>query len=60
MKRVNAALYALNPARYILVSGLTEGAPTCPFGNHYKFIGFDTEEKVFVRFTKSVFKRLIS
>ena len=60
MKRINAELYIKNPARYILLPGSTKGAPTCPYGNEYNFVGFDKEEKVFVRFTKSVFKKLIS
>ena len=59
MKRINAELYIKNPSRYILVPGSTNGAPTCPFGNNYQWIGFDKEEEVYVRFTKSVFKKLI-
>jgi hypothetical protein len=59
MKRISAEIYAQNPTRYSLVSGLNEGAPMCPFGNHYQWIGFDNEEQNYVRFTKSVFKKLI-
>lgn len=36
MKKINAEIYVNNPSRYILVSGLQDGAPTCPFGNHFK------------------------
>lgn len=47
------------PDRYELRPGVSEGAPLCPFGNHYEWIGFDKEENIYVRFTKSVFKKLI-
>jgi hypothetical protein len=47
------------PDRYELRSGSSEGAPLCPFGNHFQWIGYDKELKEYVRFSKSVFKKLI-
>ena len=47
------------PARYELRSGSSEGAPLCPYGNHFQWIGYDKEALEYVRFTKSVFKKLI-
>lgn len=35
-------------------------APLCPFGNQRKFIGFDKEKNEYVRFTKSVLKKILS
>ena len=60
LKRVNSTSYNRNSSRYILVPGTTKGAPLCPFGNYYQWIGYDNDEKEFVRFTKSVFKKLIA
>ncbi|MFK7808253.1 MAG: hypothetical protein AB8F74_10675 [Saprospiraceae bacterium] len=51
--------YLLDPNRYELRSGYTAGAPACPFGNHYEWIGFDKQSEEYLRFTKSVFKLLI-
>lgn len=59
IEKIDAAMYNKNPTRYSLVSGASKGAPFCPYGNTYAWIGYDKQEKVFVRFTKSVFKRLI-
>lgn len=59
MRKVNVATYLENPNRYELRMGSEEGAPACPFGNHYAWIGYDKEEKEYVRFTKRLFKRLI-
>ncbi|WP_177761346.1 hypothetical protein [Flavobacterium sp. I3-2] len=59
MEKINNALYLANSNRYILVSGDLEDTPKCPFGNNYKWIGFDLEEKKYIRFTKSVFKKLV-
>lgn len=53
------ATFLQDPNRYELRSGRSEGAPNCPFGNHYEWIGFDKKEQKYVRFTKSVFKKLI-
>lgn len=57
--RVDYNMYSENPDRYSLVSGMTAGAPLCPYGNKYKWIGYDKEEKQFVRFSKAAFKRII-
>ena len=59
MRKVNKATYLENPSRYELRKGTAEGAPLCPYGNHYQWVGFDLEEKEYVRFTKSVFKELV-
>lgn len=59
IKKVNMEQFMDLPDRYTLVDGSLEGAPLCPYGNQYQWIGFDIEEKEYVRFTKSVFKLLI-
>ncbi|MBX9733766.1 MAG: hypothetical protein K2X37_06870 [Chitinophagaceae bacterium] len=59
MDKVTAAMYQENPGRYILVSGHQDGAPTCSFGNVQQWVGYDNQEKKFIRFTKSVFKQLV-
>lgn len=59
MRKINKEAFLLNPLRYELRKGNIEGAPLCPFGNHYQWIGFDYENQEYVRFTKSVFKHLI-
>jgi len=56
--RVDASTYASEPGRYVLVDGHSAGAPSCPFGNIQDLVGYDTKDKVYVRFTKSVYKRL--
>lgn len=35
-------------------------APLCRFGNRRKFIGFDKQRNEYIRFTKSVLKRILS
>lgn len=60
LRKVNMESYLLAPARYELRSGLEAAAPPCPYGNRYQWIGFDTETSEYVRFTKSVFKKLVS
>ena len=59
LKVITAAEYDISPSRYELRKGTRSDAPPCPFGNRFKWIGFDTIEKKYVRVTKSVFKRLI-
>ena len=53
------AEYLEEPARYELRSGRETGAPLCPNGNHYEWVGFDKVAQEYLRFTKSVFKLLI-
>lgn len=60
LPRINKQLFDLDPERFQLLSGETEGAPLCPYGNKYEWIGFDKQEQIFVRFTKSVFKKLLN
>ena len=57
---VSAELYNLNPIRYELRKGSAPGAPPCPYGHQFKWIGYDKEEMKYVRVTKSVFKRMIN
>jgi len=59
MRKVNMEEYLLDQERFELQSGEVEGAPLCPYGNHYKWVGYDKYECEYVRFTKSVFKLLI-
>ena len=59
MRKITMAQYLEQPKRFELRSGLASDAPLCPYGNHYQWIGYDREEKEYVRFTKSVFKLLI-
>ena len=56
--RVDASSYASEPGRYILVDGHSAGAPSCTFGNVQEVVGYDIKDKVYVRYTKSVYKRL--
>lgn len=51
--------YLASPDRYELRPGNAESAPVCPYGNAYRWIGFDRESGEYIRFTKSVFKKLI-
>ena len=60
MRRVNMEMYKANPERYSLRPGNSEGAPPCPYGNTYQWIGYDNEVEEYVRFTKSVFKLLVN
>ncbi|MEO5889484.1 MAG: hypothetical protein ABIQ31_04485 [Ferruginibacter sp.] len=60
MDRVTAEMYQQNPERYTLVDGSTQGAPTCTYGNTKEWVGYDKVEKTFIRFTKSVYKKLVS
>ena len=60
MDRVTAEMYAQNPERYTLVEGTTQDAPGCKYGNVLKWVGYDQVNNVFVRYTKTVYNRLIS
>ncbi len=57
--RVDSKTFFQNPNQYQLVSGNTKGAPKCPYGNYYQWVGYDRINHNFVRFTKSIFKNLI-
>ena len=59
IRKVNMEQFMLNPGRYELRSGKEDGAPNCPYGNHFEWIGYDLQNNEYVRFTKSVFKKLI-
>lgn len=60
MRRIDSITYSINTSRYELVPGSIAGAPLCPYGNQFKWIGYDKKLKENVRFTKSVFKKLIT
>jgi len=60
MRIVNSEEFHLEPIRYELRSGNEPNAPNCPFGNRYEWIGYDLKTNEFVRFTKSVFKKLVA
>ena len=57
---IDAEAFNKEPERYQLRKGSEEGAPACPYGNEYEWVGFDLKAETYVRFTKRVFKRLIS
>ncbi len=59
MRKITKQAYLIQPDRYELRKGTTPGAPLCPYGNHYQWVGYDIEEQEYVRFTKSVFKKII-
>lgn len=60
LRRVTKEVYLKDPSRYELRSGQSSGAPNCPYGNHYQWIGFDNQEQEYIRFSKSVFKTLLN
>lgn len=57
--KVTAEIYQRNSDRYILVSGYEVGAPRCSYGNLQKWVGYDTLTKEYIRFTKSVYRKLV-
>ncbi len=57
--KIDMETYLRAPGRYELRSGQEYDTPSCPYGNKYQWIGFDRELQRYVRFTKSVFKKLI-
>ena len=59
MKKIDMYTYRRNPEQYELRNGLSANAPNCPYGNKFRWIGYDLESKEYVRFTKSIFKLLI-
>lgn len=60
MRVVNMETYLKEPTRYELRKGSESDAPNCPYGNKYEWIGYDLTEMEYIRFTKSVFKKLVS
>ena len=60
MRKISAETYKRAPDQYELRRGNCEGAPACPYGNHYQWIGFDKVSGEYVRFTKRLFKRLVN
>ena len=56
---LSAEEYVKAPNRYQLIVGTFEGAPLCPYGNHFKWLVLDKEKDLYVRATSSVFKKLL-
>ena len=44
-----------DPNRYILRKGFPD-FPACPYGHTFKMLGYDTQEKMYVRLTSSILK----
>ena len=59
MRKVDMDAFSRAPERYELREGTADGAPDCPYGNKFEWIGYDLKKKEYVRFTKSVFKIFI-
>ena len=57
---VTAEIYQLSPKKYELRKGAYPDAPPCPFGHQFKWVAYDKEMMIYVRVTKTVFKRLIN
>ncbi|MDW3646926.1 MAG: hypothetical protein R8P61_07685 [Bacteroidia bacterium] len=60
MRKISVETYNHAPDQYELRKGSSEGAPLCPYGNSYQWIGFDKNKGEYVRFTKRLFKRLVN
>lgn len=58
IKKVNAEAFDAEPERFILVDGHHEGAPMCSYGNQLPLVGVDIMTKEYVKYTKSVYKRI--
>ncbi len=58
LHKVTMEEYLVQPEKFELRSGKSPNAPTCPYGNYYEWIGYDLEKEEYIRFTKSVFKKL--
>lgn len=59
LRRVTMDVFSAEPDRYQLRSGHEPDAPDCPYGNRYQWIGYDTVAQQYVRFSESVFKKLV-
>lgn len=59
MRRIDKVSFVKEPQRYELRQGDSAGAPSCPYGNTYQWIGFDKESQEYVRFSKRLFKSLV-
>jgi hypothetical protein len=59
MRKVDMKTYLAHPDKYQLREGSRSDAPNCPYGNKYKWIGYDLSKEEYIRFTKSVFKLLV-
>jgi hypothetical protein len=60
MRKVDMETYLTHPDHFELRNGNQPDAPDCSYGNKYQWIGYDLDKKEYVRFTKSVFKLLIT
>ena len=61
LRKVNKITFNQNPERYIFRKGFPD-FPSCPFGNKFEALGWDTEERSYVWLVTSVLrdKRLIT
>jgi hypothetical protein len=59
MRRVCMDAYDCEPDRYVLRPGHTADAPLCPYGNRYKWVGYDTTTDEYVRYSKRLFIKLV-
>ena len=59
MRKITMQDFLESPERYELRSGAEPEAPDCPYGNRYEWIGYDKLQEEYVRFVKSVFKKLV-
>jgi hypothetical protein len=56
---IDSETYHKDENRYEIRSGSELSAPSCPFENKYKLIGFDKYSRKYVRFSKSVYRKLL-
>ena len=59
LRVVDAETFDSDPARYELKVD-PPNPPLCPYGNPQKYVGFDNKANEYIRFTKSVFRRVFN
>jgi hypothetical protein len=58
LRVVDAEAYRNDEDRYVLRVN-DPAAPLCPYGNKRVYIGFDKYKNNYIRFTKSILKKLL-
>lgn len=58
LRVVDAEAYQNDEDRYVLRVN-DPAAPLCPYGNKRVYIGFDKYKNNYIRFTKSILKKLL-
>lgn len=53
IRKIDMEIYLQNPNRYELRSGQVDNTPSCPYGNHYQWIGLDL-----IKILKNIFDSL--